>query len=227
MLEHLVGHDNHLGEIVVDRENQQVRPTEAELGWLAGIIEGEGSLTMYVRKKVWNGWNGIGVDLAITIVNTDAAIIQKCKRIIEALDCSTFLFERKSVPVYKKDGTAYLNPLKTPLVINVSKMSHMLTVISAIYPYMFGEKKKRAELISEFIQRRMNRLGLRSKTEGKAWYDKRDWELVTQFYKITGGKLNPEVVSYLNEHTLSPKGMICSGLNGDIKNTAEMSVSTV
>jgi len=105
-------------------------------------------------------------------------------------------------------------------------MSHMLKVITALYPHMCGDKKKRAELISEFIQRRMNRMGSQSKAKGKSWYDSYDWNLVKEFYQITGGKILPEVELFLNEHTLPPdNGMICSELTGDSKNVAEMATS--
>ena len=37
----------------MDRENQQGTPTEAEIAWLGGIIEGEGSvmLSCFVRDE--------------------------------------------------------------------------------------------------------------------------------------------------------------------------------
>src|SRR5271154_4542172 len=86
MLEHpKAGHD-YLGETVTDiMDNQHGTPTEAKLAWLTGIIEGEGSITLNVRRKEWKGWKGIGVDLQIQIVNTDGFIIEECAKILRQI----------------------------------------------------------------------------------------------------------------------------------------------
>ncbi len=181
--------------------NQQA--TEAELGWFAGVIDGEGSITMNVRRKSWNGWKGIGVDLKIMVVNTDSGIIDKCSDILEKLNISPYVYERATSPMYDKDGKTYHNKTKTIVTLAVNKMSDILKLLTFMQKYLAGEKRTRARLIAKFIKHRLERKGKNSSKSGDSWYSKYDWELVKQFYTITGGKLLPEVEKALNEHTLS------------------------
>lgn len=179
--------------------NQQEMPTLDELGWFAGILEGEGSISMNVRRKKWNGWNGIGVDLHLQVVNSDSAIIKKAKDILLKLGIEPHLYERENVPIYKKDGNCYHNPTKTLISLSISKMSKIHSILTLIEPFMAGEKKTRASLIREFIDRRLSRKGDQT-VDGPSWYDAYDWGLVNKFYEINGGKLLPEVRQFLNDH---------------------------
>ena len=181
--------------------NQQASATD--YAWLAGIIDGEGSISMNVRKKSWNGWNGIGVDLSVKVTNTDSGIIDKCSTILEKMDINPHIFEKATNPVYKKDGTSYSSN-KSILVLNVCKMSNILKLLTHLQEYLGGEKRTRARLIAKFIQNRLERKGGRSSKKGTSWYNGYDWETVKKFYEITGGKLLPEVATSLNDQTLSP-----------------------
>ena len=68
------------------------RPTEAEIGWLAGIIDGEGTITLsrhkskskHIRQSNPDGVNYFPV---VIIGNTDARIIEEVVRIA---GCGTF-----------------------------------------------------------------------------------------------------------------------------------------
>lgn len=182
--------------------NQQEMPNQAELGWLAGIIDGDGCISMNVRRKNWKGWNGIGVDMNVYVVNTDGGIIEKTVGILRKLGIEPHLFENKTVPLYKKDGGSYHNPEKTIISVNVTRMADIIRILTSIQPYLGGEKKHRASLIAQFIERRISRQTNRSKG-GATWYDGYDWEIVDKFYAITGGKLLPEVRQLLNDQTQS------------------------
>ena len=214
MLEHLASSCNQQGEIARNRDNQQEIITIADFGWIAGIIEGEGTVSLDVKKKTWNGWKGVGVDFCVCITNTDAGIISRAKWIIESLGYSTYICERSFGSMYKN-----------VLVLHVTKMKNILSFLTKIRPYLFGEKKRRADLIVQFISRRLDRKGSRSAKKGTSWYDETDWNIVRKFYEECGKKMNAKVREILNEHTPSPKGMICSELNGDIKKQAEMTCS--
>ena len=183
-------------------DNQQEMLNEFEIGWLAGIIDGEGSITLNVRKKHWKGWNGIGVDMKIIIVNTDGGIIDKVISIMNKICIEPHLLEKGTNPIYSETGKTYHNPTKTMLVITISKMAELLKILNLIQPHLSGEKKHRASIIMKFIERRQGRETNRSKG-GATWYDKYDWQLVGEFYKLSGGNLLPEVQQYLNDHTHS------------------------
>lgn len=179
--------------------NQQEILNE-ELAYLAGILDGEGSITMNVRRKTWKGWNGIGVDIGIAIVNTDGGIIKRCVEIIRKIGIEPYLNEQQTQALYKRDGTEYRNKLKTLVYVRVGKMAQVKRVLELIAPYLAGEKKSRAELMIEFIDRRMSHKGERTK-HGSSWYEGYDWYLVKQFYDISGGKLPTEVQAILNDYT--------------------------
>lgn len=183
----------------MNTDNQQGTLTDAEAGWLAGIIDGEGSITLNVRRKSWKGWNGVGVDLQIMLVNTDAGIIHKAVSLVEKLIGSPpHLFEQKTRDLYRQDGSAYRNAGKSLLHMSIAKMSHIKAIIEAIEPHLAGEKKARAALVHRFIVRRMARKGEHTK-DGPSWYDGYDWQIVREFYELKGGKLLPEVQGLLNE----------------------------
>ncbi len=188
--------------------NQQEIPTDGELGWLAGVIEGEGSITMNVRHKTWKGWQGIGVDLGISICNKDAGIIEKCTRILHKLGTTPHVCEGHSAPIKAmlKDGTekVYHNPQRPLLQLQLSRMGSIKLVLTTIEPFMGGDKKHRARLIIDFVDRRLARKGAHTKG-GASWYDDYDWKIVTQFYKLTGGKLPPQVEELLRDYTLNPR----------------------
>jgi hypothetical protein len=180
--------------------DQQAILTEGELGWLAGIIEGEGSITMNVRKKSWKGWQGIGIDLTVCVSNTDGHILEKVVDLMKRLTGhEPYINEFKKSPVYKPDGTTYLNPKTSILNISLGRMEAILTALRAIEPYMVGEKVARARLMIKFIERRMNRKTAHTKT-GMALFDKYDWETVSAFYALKKKPLPPEVKRVLNEH---------------------------
>ena len=180
--------------------DQQEKLTQAEIGWLTGIIEGEGSITMNARKKKWKGWQGFGVDMGVTMCNTDAGIIERCVQIIRKMGIEPYIHESALSPIpYRGKG-------------NIKKTYKSKGTI--LSPYMAGEKKSRADLIVEFINRRLKRKGEHSKNGygrtkkggASSWMNADDWKIVRNFYNINGGKLLPEVQLFLNDHTqLKPK----------------------
>lgn len=183
--------------------NQHGTPTEAQLGWFAGILEGEGSLTLNVRRKKWKGWEGIGIDLQLQIVNTDGYIIEECANIIRGIIKSEpRVMERGQIPDrMTTDGTIWRQN-RPMLMVGLSKMAHIKAVVDTIMPYMIGEKKARARLISAFVERRMTHKGEHTKA-GSSWYDGYDWTLVKDFYAISGGKLPSEVEGIVRDYTKS------------------------
>lgn len=188
-------------------DNQQEMPNQAEIGWLAGIIEGEGSVTMNARKKHWNGWNGYGVDLKIYAVNTDAGIIEKCVQIIRKIGVEPYINERKTVPIPKKTNEGVYTSEKTILAVSVSRMVDILKVLHIVTPHMAGEKKSRSNLIMQFIQRRLERKGQRSIKKGTSHMDNKDWQMVKDFYVLSNKNMKPEITQFLNDHT-RPKQVI-------------------
>lgn len=114
--------------------------TETELAWLAGLWDGEGSITIF--KHIERG----GVRKlcpTILVVNTDIKIINEAKRILDNLGTSFHLFERVSK-----------NPKhKNSFQLNTRNTKYIDKVLTAIEPYLIG-KKEQAQLVIGYVRKR-------------------------------------------------------------------------
>lgn len=126
-----------------EMDNQQV--TQVELAWLAGFIDGDGCLAIYKQndRKTRRIDNTFYVSLSIT--NCEEELILKSRDIIRKLGVNTYIrsSNRKGV---KRD----VYELKTKRMVSLSR------VLPSLIPYLTGSKKKRAELVVEFCESRIN-----------------------------------------------------------------------
>jgi hypothetical protein len=187
-----------------NRDNQQ---ETLKLSWLAGMIEGDGFLSVTVSKSklARQGFNPKSV---IGVVNQDMTLINEVDNIFRSL----------GVIAYTRE---YETPKGKPIaMISTSKMSGVKKVLDSIYPYLIGEKKARAEMILKFVNRRL----------GKKYsnLDEEDIELLREMnnkFVDHKGKLS-DSIRLLRDCTLSgQKPVIQSDLTRDGKNSAEMSES--
>jgi len=118
--------------------NQQV--TESELGWLAGIYDGEGWFSLKPRRANMDFPEG-GVNLSIGIVNTDTAIINNVDLILTKLEVSHYISEKVH------------DIWKTRYDITVKKFSEAQKLLTIIKPFLVA-KIGQAELLLRFINRR-------------------------------------------------------------------------
>lgn len=183
----------------MDRDNQQATPTEGEVAWLAGIIEGEGTLCMSMWTRA-----SYAVDrrpkigLQVKIYNSDAGIIRKAASILELLTVGFHLKEREMPPMRKANGDGHYAPTAPMLTLTVSNLSAVRALLLRIRPWLFGEKAARADLMLKFLERRFAKY--ETKSLGKrAAYDADDVRLVLQFLK-TGSRGDIKTVErVLNE----------------------------
>ena len=110
-------------------------PQERSLSWLAGIIDGEGSITVqaYMMK---NG--NLRITPFICINNNDYGIIDECKRILDEIGVTHRWYDRgDKVWIGRIDGE-----------------KPVLALIDAIEPYLFSKKKDYCRVIREYIKDR-------------------------------------------------------------------------
>lgn len=166
----------------MDRDNQQATPTEAEIAWLAGIIEGEGTLMMGIWQH--NGpTRQPKVGLQVKIYNSDAGIIRKAASILELLTVGFHLKEREMPPMLKPDGEGHYTPKAPMLTLTVSKLAAVKDLLEKIRPWLFGEKSARADLMLQFLNKRFER------THEKGVYMRKHYNadeirIVLAFYKV-------------------------------------------
>jgi len=144
--------------------NQQA--TATDIGWLAGIIDGEGHLGLSRQNK--RRCTTIKFDLQI--VNTDYALIDKVVRIVRALGVNPLVRER----VHAKATWA------TNKIVTVGKMAHIERVLRAVRDYLTGVKREKADLMLALIESR--------KTKNRAPYDEHELAIVRRFRETYIGK---------------------------------------
>jgi hypothetical protein len=119
---------------------------ELRLAWLAGIIDGEGCLTIF--RRTYRDRRGIKQLLPaanVTITNTSVEMIGACRGILDTL----------GVKYTMNDPHAGSCCAKKPLVrISVRNYGSIQVLLKAILPHMVA-KRFQAEQVLEFVRRAM------------------------------------------------------------------------
>lgn len=172
--------------------NQQER-FEIDLSWLAGILEGEGWVSLIVYKSNQkNGKHTLAFSPNIGITNTDMLIMGEVERL------------------FKKIGLKYRYQVREPSVgfdgvarkkkAEISVISHQSTkiLISSMFPYMVGEKKGRMLKLLEFFKIR----ALKPRSGPASKYGKEEMDLYLSMYSYKGKSRS----KILNDYTPGPFG---------------------
>lgn len=115
---------------------------KVDIGYLAGIIDGEGSLG--IEKTIKNTYQGYTLEPALRIVNTNKELLEHCKKLI---GCGH---------IY---GPWQINERWKPeYVLVVRKMRCLLKVLETVEDFLIV-KKKQCKLVKEFITLRIKHLG--------------------------------------------------------------------
>jgi len=142
-------------------DNQQESSRLIALGWLAGIIDGEGCISL--RKNNRKNQTFL-IRPSITIVNTDNRIINK---ICEILD-------DYNLPYWKTQYEATKH-WKSRYVIEVSGIKRCLKILPIIYPHLIG-KQLQAKLIWDWCKSRL--------TVPRKYYSDADLGIVKQVSRL-------------------------------------------
>lgn len=156
--------------------NQQER-FDLELSWLAGIIEGEGWISLSMIKSLKkSGKYYVAFSGNIGMTNTDFVIINKVEEIFNKLELKYRLQER---PAHVgKDGSSR----KAKKEISVYSKQYVIKLANSIYPYMVGEKKNRVLKLFQFYKIRESkpRAGINS------IYGKEELDIYHSLYSYRG-----------------------------------------
>ena len=118
---------------------------ELELSWLVGLIEGEGCFSLTrgsdSKKKRFK--------ISFNITNSDLVLIQKSKEIIEKI-----IGEKCKVCKHQVKKGHYRDMFRVWLY-TLGKLQKFITVI---YPYLVGGKKLEAQILLQFVERRLSLL---------------------------------------------------------------------
>lgn len=135
--------------------NQQA--TDAELGWLAGIIDGEGWLGMSIETEHWyrvgQNTRQKSIKVEIKVVNCDPLIIYRTAEIMAKLGVTLYIRQAGTEQRLKKNhALAY--------EVSIKRMAPVQRIITAIRPHLTGTKAERSDLILQFIALRQANPGI-------------------------------------------------------------------
>lgn len=123
--------------------DQQAKKTD--LAWLAGIVDGEGSI-LILKNGHKGSYKGHNMVVMFHVTNTCGNIIAKTQEIIESLGVGCYIRTRENKG-YK---------WKPSFRLDVSKFAHLKILLEAIRPYLVS-KHGQADLVLRFINKRIDK----------------------------------------------------------------------
>ncbi len=121
----------------IETGNQQV--TDLEMGWLAGILDGEGHITMKTAK--YQKWIHYSIEIGFT--NTSLELLEKLASICLRLGVNLHWMKKK-MP----------KSCQPCWILTTKKMSHCYRILDKVLP-LLTVKRERADLLFAFCKRRL------------------------------------------------------------------------
>lgn len=131
--------------------NQQV--TLVELGWLAGIIDGEGYIGLRLDDQKGREFRSIRPE--IHICNTEEIIVLTANDIMKRLGVNGYIRASKG-----RKG------VKDNYRVTIKRMSQAVILLKAVEPFLIGSKRERANFIIRFCELRLSNPGVRNPNIG-------------------------------------------------------------
>ena len=134
-------------------------PTKEDIGWLAGILDGEGSIVFSKRKK----WPRIAY--GINLVNTNLEMMEKANSIIARL-----CHDLEGTPIKISSKNYANNPFNTVsrkecYQITIRRQTWIVRILGVLLPHL-TEKRAKASALHELFS--THKLG--------AWYTDKELE---------------------------------------------------
>lgn len=125
--------------------NQQVRPDE--LAWLAGIIDGEGTINIVKKpdRKRKDGTRRYNYWTLLQLSNTNEILIMKVIEIMKKLGTNPYIWEKAETEKWKKSYQ-----------LSLQRMTKVKKILDQIKPYLIA-KKPQAEIVLNFINSRLSK----------------------------------------------------------------------
>jgi len=189
-----------------DRDNQQQTVSDFEIGWLAGIIEGEGSICLQIHKRKDRSQQ-LRVTPKVIWTNSDMVLIEKSVSILERLKIGKWVHHTRpnNVSTLFKLNGKHTPKFKDVAYIHVSGMKRVQKLLSVISDHIAGEKKERAIILGNFIKRRLSNGTNSNGRPSNYSYDDEDVSMMLDFLRLTKSPNYDKIVGMLNEHTREAK----------------------
>ena len=120
--------------------------THFDIGWLAGIVEGEGSIAHYYSKTKRGGKPS--PMYGVCIVNTDLGILNRVKVIYDKMGLFANINPKSASKKLRVGSYTFTKPCYELIVRRRLDVEKLLKLIA---PYMWGYKKQKAEALLKFF----------------------------------------------------------------------------
>ena len=149
--------------------------TDIELGWLAGVIDGEGTIAFSVYTLRHNGKivNNVRVKPQLIVTNTDKALVERVSDILSRCGIGAH-FQTRTQHGRGFAKTSKYRPLH---VANVSGFKRAKKALELVGPHLVSKRVK-AELVLRYIVQRELKISAQWPTRSKASLDAQDLRLI-------------------------------------------------
>lgn len=135
---------NNVEDITMD--NPQIRLSEIDLAWLAGMWEADGSFSLN-KCNLGNGYTQYQVNMQY--VNTDIELVIAVIEVLKKMQVGYYQLSRINTTQFPNAQMKH--------ELRIQGMKRGYTFLTQILPYLRGKKKRRAELILEFVNERLSK----------------------------------------------------------------------
>ncbi len=128
--------------------------SETEKAWLAGIIDGEGSIILSFQVHGHKLWNALP---EVHVGNTEQVMIETIADIYQRLNVGRHITRRKTSTVNGVTGERG-NAYKDIYVVAVVGFLRVRKLLPQILPYMVTSKRQKGEMILRYVEQRCERI---------------------------------------------------------------------
>lgn len=168
----------------MDKDDQQGTSNTGNIAWLAGIIEGEGTLVLSAWTRNTRKDKNPKIGLQVKVYNTDGGIIRKSIQIIDSLGIKFYLSEREQKPMVKPGGEGHYSSPDSMMILTISRLQSVHDFLEIIRPWMFGNKAARADIMLRYLKNRFNKFETGGGGPRNTPYGEDDFALVREFASL-------------------------------------------
>lgn len=193
-------------------DNPQQTLSDAEIGWLAGILDGEGSILLFLGVKKGGKLNNVSPQ--VTVGNTEKEMIEEYVRLLKRIPAGVHVVSRQPKCGGIPSTMTPKRAKKYKLLYAASSVgfSRVKAILDVVTPCLITSKKRKAELILKFINQRFSNGVTRNRTTGAQYckipYTKEDYELMLEILSMQKSKHTPVVEGMLRDYTRQ-QGCLC------------------
>lgn len=104
-----------------------------QIGWLAGVVDGEGALTIH-RNREARGWR---VRPGLTIESVDPVLIETAAAILKESGVGPYIWRRKAARAKNRQKT---------VILHVTGWCRMAKLLTLLLPYLVNKREEATEM---------------------------------------------------------------------------------